>query len=204
MSNTHMLKLLPQYFKPVEEGTKTFEIRENDRDYKVGDTLILREYLNNDCLSGYTGQAISKEVSYILEGGQYGLEDGYCILGLKEPLNSIGNCARCGRTIINHEICDCVRVLLAIELRNIDLKGLTLVDELVKAEEEEKEFKEALVGYLYDKHEISREHILEELCDTIQVKLSVMKTIDIDIETITDYWNTKHLEKIKLRPKKEN
>ena len=93
---------------------------------------------------------------------------------------------------------------IGIELRNINLTGLTLVDELTKAEEEEKEFIQALLGYLYDKHEISRNHLLEELCDTIQVKLSTMKTIDIDIEEIVAYWNTKHLEKLKNRPRKEN
>jgi len=92
---------------------------------------------------------------------------------------------------------------IGIELRNINLEGLTLVDELLKADEEETEFKQALLGYLYDKHEVSREHLLEELCDTIQVKLSIMKTIDIDIEEIVSYWNTKHLEKIKSRPRKE-
>lgn len=97
-----------------------------------------------------------------------------------------------------------VSQLGGIKLKNIDLTGLTLVDELVKAEEEEKEFKLALLAYLYDKHEISREHLLEELCDTIQVKLSAMKTIDIDVEEITTYWNTKHLEKIKNRPRKED
>ena len=85
---------------------------------------------------------------------------------------------------------------IGIELRNINLEGLTLVDELEKAEEEEKEFIQALVGYLYDKHEVSRNHLLEELCDTIQVKLSTLKVIDIDIPEIVDYWNTKHLEKI--------
>lgn len=92
---------------------------------------------------------------------------------------------------------------IGIELRNINLTGLTLVDELEKAEEEEKEFIQALINYLYDKHEISRNHLLEELCDTIQVKLSTMKTIDIDIEEIVAYWNTKHLEKLKDRPRKE-
>ena len=96
-----------------------------------------------------------------------------------------------------------VSQLNGITLRNIDLTGLTLIDELVKAEEEEKEFREALLGYLYDKHEISRNHLLEELCDTIQVKLSTLKAIDIDIPEIVDYWNTKHLEKLKDRPRKE-
>lgn len=96
-----------------------------------------------------------------------------------------------------------VSQLNGITLRNINLEGLTLVDELVKEEEEEKEFTQALISYLYDKHEVSREHLLEELCDTIQVKLSIMKTIDIDVEEIVGYWNTKHLEKLPLRPRKK-
>jgi len=39
---THIIKLLPGYFKAVKEGVKTCEIRINDRDYKVGDTCILQ------------------------------------------------------------------------------------------------------------------------------------------------------------------
>ena len=89
---THKLKILPQYFKAVQDGSKTFEIRKNDRGYKVGDTLILQEYINysdsayynRETPNRYTGREITKEVSYILEGGQYGLEEGYCILGLKD------------------------------------------------------------------------------------------------------------------------
>lgn len=81
----HKLKILPQYFKAVQEGTKTFEVRKNDRGFKVEDTLLLREWNKKDLQreSNFTGQEITKEISYILEGGQYGLEEGYCILGLK-------------------------------------------------------------------------------------------------------------------------
>jgi ASC-1-like (ASCH) protein len=40
-SKTHHLKLHSDYFKDVKSGLKTFEIRKNDRDYQVGDRLIL-------------------------------------------------------------------------------------------------------------------------------------------------------------------
>ena len=84
---THELKILPQYFRVVQDGAKTFELRKNDRDYKIGDTLLLKEWENikgKYVEEGYTGNKIKKEITYILEGGQYGLEKGYCILGLKD------------------------------------------------------------------------------------------------------------------------
>lgn len=40
----HELKILPEYFEPIESGKKKFEVRINVRDYQVGDTLILRCY----------------------------------------------------------------------------------------------------------------------------------------------------------------
>lgn len=58
----HELKTLPEYFEAVKNGTKTFEVRYNDRDYKVGDTLILKEWDEE-----YTGRKITCEVSYILD-----------------------------------------------------------------------------------------------------------------------------------------
>ena len=33
----HNLKIKPQYFKDVVSGIKTFEVRKNDRNFKVGD-----------------------------------------------------------------------------------------------------------------------------------------------------------------------
>jgi len=67
----HELKILPNYFKDVLLGKKTFEIRKNDRDYGVGDTLILKEWDKE-----YTGREIEKEVSYILTD-----ESGYVLTG---------------------------------------------------------------------------------------------------------------------------
>lgn len=40
----HELKIWPQYYKRVSDGTKTFEVRNNDRDFQMGDSVTLREY----------------------------------------------------------------------------------------------------------------------------------------------------------------
>jgi hypothetical protein len=82
---THELKILPQYFNAVQDGSKNFEIRKNDRGFKVGDRLLLKEW---DSMIEYTGKEITKEISYIFDSKEsntlYGLEEGYCILGLKD------------------------------------------------------------------------------------------------------------------------
>ena len=79
---THDLKILPRWFKDITEGGKHFEIRKNDRDYKVGDRLILKEWDGEH----YTGCYIERRVGYIYHGtGEYGLEKGYCILDLLSP-----------------------------------------------------------------------------------------------------------------------
>jgi len=41
--NRHEHKILPEFFEAVILGFKTFEIRKNDRDYKVGDIVFLNE-----------------------------------------------------------------------------------------------------------------------------------------------------------------
>lgn len=39
----HELKILPEYFNEIMYGRKKFEVRFNDRNFKVGDTLLLKE-----------------------------------------------------------------------------------------------------------------------------------------------------------------
>lgn len=66
------------------DGTKTFECRYNDRDFKVGDELLLREY---DPQKGYTYRCIVRKITYILSVF-IGLKDGYVILGVtNEPID---------------------------------------------------------------------------------------------------------------------
>lgn len=40
----HELKIWPQYYLPVAEGHKTFEVRVNDRGFQSGDTVVLKEW----------------------------------------------------------------------------------------------------------------------------------------------------------------
>lgn len=40
----HVLKTWPDYYKALADGTKRFELRNDDRDYCVGDYLCLREW----------------------------------------------------------------------------------------------------------------------------------------------------------------
>lgn len=74
----HELKIAPEWYRAHFEG-KNFELRKDDRGYKVGDTLYLQEYADGK----YTGRnIITTPIRYILRNcPEYGLMDGYCILG---------------------------------------------------------------------------------------------------------------------------
>lgn len=78
---THVLKTWPEYFQEVHIGRKNFEVRVNDRDYKVRDTIVLREW--NPEKEVYTGNYVTREITYILQGGAFGINEGTVILSLK-------------------------------------------------------------------------------------------------------------------------
>ncbi len=76
----HNLKTWIEYFTQVWDGKKNFEVRKNDRNFKVGDTLILREWDNVE--NNYTGRYMYRKIKYILNGGQFGIEEGYVVISI--------------------------------------------------------------------------------------------------------------------------
>lgn len=74
----HQIRLAKSYFDDVANGIKTFELRKNDRGYKVGDILEMMEFADGK----NTGRTVKVLVTYMLED-YTGIEDGYCIMATK-------------------------------------------------------------------------------------------------------------------------
>jgi hypothetical protein len=79
---THDLKIWPEYFGAVVSGLKPFEVRRNDRQFEVGDHLRLREW--GPTAKEYTGRQATARISYVLHGGQFGIEEGVVVMGLSD------------------------------------------------------------------------------------------------------------------------
>jgi Domain of unknown function (DUF3850) len=76
----HKLKTFPAFFKDVYWGRKKFEVRYNDRNFQVGDTLCLQEF--DGMTQMYSGQEISKIVTYILDDPRF-VKEGFVVMGIK-------------------------------------------------------------------------------------------------------------------------
>ena len=75
---THEVKLAASWWNDITSGKKRFELRKNDRGYKVGDKLLMQEY----AAGAFTGRTIVADITYMLE--EYtGLTEGYAILGIE-------------------------------------------------------------------------------------------------------------------------
>lgn len=97
---THTLKTLRSYWRALNDGTKTFEVRRNDRDFAVGDVLVLecwapdagkystdlRPCWSSDtdkfCDSFQETAIVQFKVTYVLHGGRFGIDPDYVVLGL--------------------------------------------------------------------------------------------------------------------------
>lgn len=70
----HELKIRPKYFDAVRNGAKKFELRRNDRDFRVGDYLALNEWDGES----YTGRTELVKVTYMLNPNDFMTCQGGC------------------------------------------------------------------------------------------------------------------------------
>lgn len=90
MAVEHTVKCWPDYFDAIERGEKTFDVRRDDRGYQKGDTLRLQKYkIGSGFVSSPDGGRFSihelrREITYVLTGGQFGIEPGYVVLALAQ------------------------------------------------------------------------------------------------------------------------
>ena len=89
----HELKCWPRYFERLLDGTKTFEVRKDDRGFKTGDVLWLREWEPGG--RGFTGRSLSKRVVFIYDDsddlGMFHLREHAVVMGLGPMLSHVGH-----------------------------------------------------------------------------------------------------------------
>ena len=91
-AKVHDLKIAPADFAEQMAGTKTFELRADDRGFEVGHVLCLREYAVN----GYTSRTLRREIVGLLRGPAFGLQQGWVILSTAPvPSNELGHFIAC-------------------------------------------------------------------------------------------------------------
>lgn len=76
---THDIKIYPEFFSAVCTGVKRAELRKNDRDYRVGDTLHLMETPRGSCHQ--TGEFINVKITHIADVGEW--MPGYVLLSVE-------------------------------------------------------------------------------------------------------------------------
>lgn len=81
-NRTHDLKAWPHFFEAMADRSKSFEIRRNDRNYRVGDTLRIRKY--DPSFGFYGDEPLLFEVTYAMFDEDFpAIMPGFVVLGIK-------------------------------------------------------------------------------------------------------------------------
>ena len=81
----HVLKIKGEYLNEIYCGRKTFELRKDDRDYKVGDLIHFVDTNGNEVDTKEFNKGNLYEITYILRNvPEYGLQDGFAILSINQ------------------------------------------------------------------------------------------------------------------------
>lgn len=101
----HDLKVWPEFFSALLDGSKPFEVRRDDRGFAVGDVLRLREWdppiPDWGVKGGYTGRECRRRVSYVLDDPDFGVSPGFVVMGLADPTPDDDTVERVARAIWN-------------------------------------------------------------------------------------------------------
>ncbi|EOD3582783.1 DUF3850 domain-containing protein [Cronobacter sakazakii] len=109
---THNLKIWPEHYSAVCAGVKRAELRKNDRDYRVGDTLDLCEWDKDD--ESFTGEFISVTVTHVADVSEW--MPGYVLLSIElalreraEPVAVVNSnmrriCKKCSASIVGYSV----------------------------------------------------------------------------------------------------
>jgi len=84
MVTKHELKIWPEFFGDVLSGAKKYEVRVNDRGFKVGDELILQEW--NPNTAAYSGKTCTAKVAHITHGSEVpgsAMRPNLCVMGIE-------------------------------------------------------------------------------------------------------------------------
>lgn len=76
-----VLKIFPTYMQAIISGVKKFEVRK-DEQFHVGQMLLLKEW--DAGAEEYTGNEVYALVTYVMKGGKFGIQEGYCVLGIEQ------------------------------------------------------------------------------------------------------------------------
>mgnify|MGYP001750380616 FL=1 len=84
---THRLKVLIKYADAIMNGTKTFEVRKNDRGYEVGDKIVFDVVTNHGYSVGEAARhplnGATYRIDYILDNFE-GLAQNYVALAISK------------------------------------------------------------------------------------------------------------------------
>ena len=81
-NKTHNLKIYDTFFNKHAAGVKPWELRKNDRNFKVDDFIVFNVIHHNT--KEPLGISYIRQVTYVFKDAGYGIKEGYCLLTLKE------------------------------------------------------------------------------------------------------------------------
>ena len=95
----HTLKCWPNYFDAIKIGDKTFDVRRDDRGFQKGDIVILQRTRSDGLhqveydYQERVKHELRRRITWILTGGQFGIEPGYVVLALADETSALGESA---------------------------------------------------------------------------------------------------------------